>query len=142
MAISYYKQYEFDIRKSKSLIHQGFKTIIKGGLRIKKFSEELTSFIQEYPEVWEAHEKTGELVHSAGPLDKKTCHLIQLGMAASAQLHGAVRSHVTQAFEAGATREEIYQTILLTLNTVGFPKMIMTYGWIRELIERLEKEKS
>jgi len=81
-------------------------------------------------------------VHSAGPLDKKTCHLIQLGMAASAQLHGAVRSHVTQAFEAGATREEIYHTILLTLNTVGFPRMIMTYGWIRELIERLEEEKS
>jgi len=62
-------------------------------------------------------------------------------MAASAQLHGAVRSHTTQAFEAGATPPEIYHTILLTLNTVGFPRMIMTYSWVRELIERLEKEK-
>lgn len=34
----------------------------------------------------------------------------------------------------------LYQTVLLTLNTVGFPKMIMTYNWIRELLERLENE--
>lgn len=109
---------------------------------MKKFSEALTSFIEKYPEVWEAHEKAGEIVHTSGPLDKKTCHLIQLGMAASAQLHGAVRSHVTQAYEAGATREEIYHTILLTLNTAGFPRMIMTYSWVRELLDRLEKEET
>ena len=109
---------------------------------MKKFSESLTSFIQKYPEVWEAHEKTGDVVHSAGPLDNKTCHLIQLGMAASAQLHGAVRSHAAQAYEAGAAPEEIYHTILLTLNTAGFPRMIMTYSWVRELLERLEKEEA
>ncbi|KPQ44305.1 MAG: hypothetical protein MPEBLZ_01166 [Candidatus Methanoperedens nitroreducens] len=51
---------------------------------MKKFSDALTSFIEKYPEVWEAHEKTGNLIHTSGPLDKKTCHLIQLGMAASA----------------------------------------------------------
>ncbi|MCX9084767.1 MAG: carboxymuconolactone decarboxylase family protein [Candidatus Methanoperedens sp.] len=107
---------------------------------MKKFSESLTSFIQKYPEVWEAHEKTGNLIHTSGPLDKKTCHLIQLGIAASAQLRGAVRSHATQAFEFGVTPEEIYHTVLLTLNTVGFPKMIMTYSWVRELLERLENE--
>jgi len=107
---------------------------------MKRFSDALTSFIEKYPEIWEAHERTGGLTHSSGPLDKKTCHLIQLGVAASAQLHGAVRSHVTQAFEAGATPEEIYQSVLLTLNTVGFPKMIMTYSWVRELLERLENE--
>ncbi|KCZ70386.1 uncharacterized protein, gamma-carboxymuconolactone decarboxylase subunit like protein [Candidatus Methanoperedens nitroreducens] len=61
-------------------------------------------------------------------------------MAASAQLHGAIRSHVTQAYEAGATPEEIYHAILLTLNTAGFPRMIVAYSWARELIERLEKE--
>ena len=107
---------------------------------MKKFSESLTSFIQKYPEVWEAHEKTGNLIHNSGPLDEKTCHLIQLGMAASSQLHGAVRSHATQAFEVGATPDEIYHTVLLTLNTIGFPKMIMTYSWVRELLERLENE--
>ncbi len=28
----------------------------------------------------------------------------------------------------------------LTLNTAGFPKMIMTYSWVRKLLERLENE--
>lgn len=61
-------------------------------------------------------------------------------MAVSSQLHGAVRSHTTQAYQAGATSEEIYHTILLSLNTIGFPKMIMAYSWVKELLERLEKE--
>jgi AhpD family alkylhydroperoxidase len=107
---------------------------------LKTFSKSLTAFIAEYPSIWKAHEKTGSLVHGSGPLDKKTRHLIQLGMAAAAQLRGAIRSHAAQAYEAGATTEEIYQTILLSLNTLGFPKMIMTYSLVKELIERLKKE--
>jgi hypothetical protein len=39
-----------------------------------------------------------------------------------------------------ATSEEIYQTVLLSLNTLGFPKMIMTYSLVKELIDRMRTE--
>jgi AhpD family alkylhydroperoxidase len=114
---------------------------MQGDLKdLKTFSKALTTFIAEYPSIWKVHEETGSLVHSSGPLEKKTRHLIQLGMAAAAQLRGAIRSHAAQAYEAGATSEEIYQTVLLSLNTLGFPKMIMTYSLVKELIDRMRTE--
>lgn len=106
-----------------------------------KLSNTLKEFIEKYPAVWDIHEKTGNLIHDAGPLDKKTTHLIQIGIAASLKLHGAFCSHVSQAVKAGVTFEEIYHAILLLKNTAGFPMMIIAYSWVKEMQLKLEKER-
>ena len=60
-----------------------------------------TSFKDTYPEIWQAYDRLGGLVHDAGPLDKKTRELIKLGMAIGARLEGAVHSHTRRALEEG-----------------------------------------
>ena len=69
-------------------------------------------FIKSHSEITEAHQRVGDLCSKAGPIDIKTQHLIQMGVAIGAGSKGGVRSHARRALEAGATNEEIAQTVL------------------------------
>ncbi len=97
----------------------------------KKFEE----FKNKYPDIFNAYEKLGESVHAAGPLDQKTRALIKIGLSAGAQLEGALHSHVRRALEAGVTKEEIYQAILLALPTIGFPSMMAALSWADDILQ-------
>lgn len=108
---------------------------------MRKFSQTLIDFIEEYPEVWKAHESAGVASHSSGPLDAKTSHLIQAAAAASRQLRGSMHSHIVQAVEAGATPQEVMHMVVLLTNTIGFPGMMIAYRWAREILARIEAEK-
>lgn len=88
-----------------------------------------------FPEVLAAVENLGSTVRDAGPIDKKTSELIQLGVAAAAQSTGAVNSHARRALEAGATEEEIYHALLLLVSTIGFPKVAAALSWISETVD-------
>lgn len=90
-------------------------------------------FIKSHSEITEAHQRVGDLCSKAGPIDIKTQHLIQMGVAIGAGSKGGVRSHARRALEAGATNEEIAQTVLVSTTLIGFPAMIAAYGWIEEL---------
>ncbi len=92
-------------------------------------------FSETFPAVAEATQKVGQLCSETGPLDEKTRHLVQLGAAVGAQSKGAVRSHVRRGLDAGATKEEVLQTILLTTNLVGFPSMIAAFNWAMEVLD-------
>jgi 4-carboxymuconolactone decarboxylase len=91
-----------------------------------------TSFKDTYPEIWQAYDRLGGLVHDAGPRDKKTRELVKLGMAIGARLEGAVHSHTRRALEEGAKTEEIYHVVLLGLTTLGFPQMIAASTWVED----------
>jgi 4-carboxymuconolactone decarboxylase len=91
-------------------------------------------FVQRHEEVSEAYRKVGELCSEAGPLDLKTQHLIQLAVAVGASSKGGVRSHARRALDAGATEEEVFQTLLLSMTLIGFPAMIAAYGWVDEVV--------
>ncbi|MFW2365577.1 MAG: carboxymuconolactone decarboxylase family protein [Desulforhopalus sp.] len=90
---------------------------------------------KRYPEVISALETLGTTVRELGPLDKKTSHLIQLSAAAAAKSEGSVHSHTRRAKEAGATREEIYHTLLLLISTIGFPQAMAAISWCRDILE-------
>jgi len=90
---------------------------------------------KRYPEIIEALENLGTTVRGAGPLDKKTSHLIQLAAAAAAKSEGSVHSHTRRAKKAGATREEIYHTLLLLISTIGFPQAMAAISWCRDILE-------
>ena len=92
------------------------------------------NFREKYPEIWQAYDRLGGLVHDAGPLVKKHRELIKLGMAIGARLEGAVHSHVRRALEQGATREEIYHVVLLGLTTLGFPTTVATLTWVKDVL--------
>ena len=93
-------------------------------------------FITKFPALGEAHEKIAKAVESYGPLDRKTCELIKVGLAVGAGLETATRSHVRRALQQGASEAEIEQAILLAYNTCGFPRMVMAWQWARQQIER------
>jgi 4-carboxymuconolactone decarboxylase len=98
----------------------------------RKFEE----FKKKYPDISDAYEKLGELVHAAGPLDEKTRALIKIGISAGAQLEGALHSHVRKALEAGVTNEAIYQAILLALPTIGFPPTMAALSWVDDILQQ------
>jgi AhpD family alkylhydroperoxidase len=90
---------------------------------------------QHYPEVLEAVENLGQAARAARPLDSKTAHLIQLGVAAASGSVGAVHSHARRALKAGATGEELQHALLLLVSTIGFPKVAAALAWLQETLD-------
>ena len=91
-------------------------------------------FVERYPALGEAHEKIAKVVDQAGPLDRKCCELIKIGLSVGAGLETATRSHVRRALEHGASNEEVEQTILLAMNTCGFPRTVAAWKWAQEYL--------
>jgi 4-carboxymuconolactone decarboxylase len=89
------------------------------------------NFQEEHPYLFEAYEVLGETAAKTGPLDRKTRELVKLGMAAAYGSESAVHSHVHRAMETGASWEEIEQTILLGITTLGFPTMMAALTWAK-----------
>ena len=94
-----------------------------------------STFLDRYPDVAGAHEAVGRAVGAAGPLDLRTRHLVQLGVAVGAMSEGAVKSHARRAIEAGAGPDEVRHVVLLSLPTCGFPGVVACLGWVDEVLE-------
>jgi alkylhydroperoxidase/carboxymuconolactone decarboxylase family protein YurZ len=93
------------------------------------------SFKAKYPEIWQAYDRLGSLVHAAGPLAPKERELVKLGMAIGARREGAVHAHTRRALEQGAKPEEIFHVVLMGLTTVGFPSTIAAITWVKDELE-------
>jgi alkylhydroperoxidase/carboxymuconolactone decarboxylase family protein YurZ len=93
-------------------------------------------FVNRFPALGKAHEEIAKAVEAVGPLDRKTCELIKVGISIGAGLETATRSHVRRALQHGATEAEVEQAVLLAYNTVGFPRMVMAWQWTRQQIAR------
>lgn len=93
-------------------------------------------FQKEFPEISKAYEMLGRAVHKSGPLDNKTRALIKLAISTGARLEGAVHSHTRKALEVGCTKEEIKQTIMLALPTVGLPSTMAALSWVEDIIDK------
>lgn len=93
------------------------------------------NFVNDYPSIAEAYEKLGTEIHAAGTLDNKSRALIKLGISVGARMEGAVHSHTRKALDAGCTKEEIRQTVLLALTTTGLPNMMASMTWVNDILE-------
>ncbi len=100
-----------------------------------KYTKNFDWILENFKEVMEKQQDLGMTLREAGPVDKKTSHLIQLGAAAALRAEGSVHSHVRRALKAGATPEEIYHTIILLTSTIGFPATATALSWARDIIE-------
>jgi alkylhydroperoxidase/carboxymuconolactone decarboxylase family protein YurZ len=76
------------------------------------------------------------LVDKKGPLNRKTCELIKLGISIGAGLMSATQSHARRARQEGASLVEIEQAILLTMTTCGFPRTVAAWQWVRQALDR------
>ncbi len=101
----------------------------------KKLPSAYRRFAADHPRVIEAYETLGEATLTDGPLDRKTCELVKLGLAVGARLEGAVHAHVRRAREAGATADEIRHAIRLATTTLGFPSMMSALSWTNDVLE-------
>jgi alkylhydroperoxidase/carboxymuconolactone decarboxylase family protein YurZ len=76
-------------------------------------------FMKEAPEAAAAFNGLIQSLTMPNGLDQKTMQLIYIGIKASQGNVNAVSAHVPMAKQAGASREEIKNTILLTLTVNG-----------------------
>jgi 4-carboxymuconolactone decarboxylase len=103
---------------------------------MKQLPKRFTKFQKDFPEVAKAYEELGTAVHRSGPLNEKTRALIKLAISSGAGLEGAVHSHTRKAVEAGCTKAEIKQTVMLALPTIGFPATMAVLSWVEDIIEK------
>jgi len=79
----------------------------------------LDTFQHEAPEVAKAFDGLIDALKSTTGLDAKTKQLVYIGLKSSTGDSTAVLFHVKMAKKLGATRDEIKDTILITLTVCG-----------------------
>ncbi len=88
-----------------------------------------------HPEYLKAVEQVGNVVKEEGPINEKNAQLIQLAASIAIRSEGASHSHARRALEAGASKEEIRQTVLLLTNTIGFPNVMAGMTWVNDVMD-------
>ncbi|MDO6442035.1 MULTISPECIES: carboxymuconolactone decarboxylase family protein [unclassified Marinobacter] len=78
------------------------------------------------PDVMEGFGALHKASIADGALDSKTKELIALGIAITVRCDGCISFHVHDALTAGATREEIAETVSVAILMGGGPSMV--YG--------------
>ncbi len=101
-----------------------------------KLPAQYTGIQGRYQVVIAALEDLGKATKAAGPLDKKTSELIQLGAAAAVRSEGSVHSHARRALAAGASADEIRHAIMLLTSTIGFPTVSAALSWADDVLEK------
>jgi alkylhydroperoxidase/carboxymuconolactone decarboxylase family protein YurZ len=79
----------------------------------------LEAFYKEAPEVAKAFDEMVQSIRNTKGLDEKTKQLVYIGIKAALGDTTAVYYHVPMAKKSGATREEIRDSILITLTVCG-----------------------
>ncbi len=107
-----------------------------------KLPKTYKKFVSRFPELADCHERVAQAVDRIGPMDRKAQELVKIGICVGAGLESALRSHVRRATQAGATRDEIEQAIMLAMNTCGFPSTVAAWHWAQIQFERDQQEGS
>jgi alkylhydroperoxidase/carboxymuconolactone decarboxylase family protein YurZ len=90
-------------------------------------------FRERFPVLCKSLDSLAESAND-GPLDERTSRLVKLGIAIGAMAEGSVRSNARRALEAGATPEELFHVIALTVTTRGFPAAVAAYSWVEDVL--------
>jgi alkylhydroperoxidase/carboxymuconolactone decarboxylase family protein YurZ len=100
--------------------------------------EQYRDFLAAFPDLgraWEAIGKAGK----SGPLDARAARLVKFALAVGAQQEGSAHAGVRKARAAGVTREELEQVIALAAGTIGLPRVVAAWGWLRDEWPAAEK---
>ena len=95
----------------------------------------LSDFQQRFPQVWDTYVQLREACDQQGPLSARERELIKVGISAALRREGGLIAHIDLARDAGASPEQIYQTILLATGLTGFPTTLAAFGIARDHLE-------
>jgi len=102
--------------------------------------EILTIFKQDFPQVYAEHEALGREIHKmSGPLPEKIRWLMKVAISGASRHAIALETHILKAREAGATEEEIKHTLLMLIQTTGFPTFMEAYTVYKKMENRMGK---
>lgn len=87
-------------------------------------------------ELHKSYWRTHDLAMEAGVLDKKTKELIGLALVVSMQCDVCIAFHVRDCVSAGASREEIYEALNVTVMQGSGPAMVYA-GYAVEALDEL-----
>jgi 4-carboxymuconolactone decarboxylase len=95
---------------------------------MKDYYPMFAEFKTEHPDIFEKYEALGEYIHqNGGPLDEKTRWLVKVGISAASHHQNALGTHIARARDAGATEEDILQSLFLVIPTCGFPTFMEAF---------------
>jgi alkylhydroperoxidase/carboxymuconolactone decarboxylase family protein YurZ len=94
-------------------------------------------FQEESPEVAAAFNNLIEKIAKPSALDPKTKHLLYIAMKIVTGDQGAALAHIPFAKKLGATREEIRETVVLTLTVVGLKGINTTLASALETYDKV-----
>jgi len=101
---------------------------------MNEIHEAFKMFKKEFPAIHEANEALGKEIHeNAGPLPEKYRWLMKVAISGASGHSLALETHIARAKEAGAADDEIMQTILLLIQTTGFPTFMEAYSVIKNM---------
>lgn len=89
-------------------------------------------FTERFPGIaagWEQLGKAGR----EGPLDGRDVTLVKLALAIGGGQTGPVHSATRKALAAGRSMEEIEQVVALSASTLGLPRAVAAWTWIRDV---------
>jgi alkylhydroperoxidase/carboxymuconolactone decarboxylase family protein YurZ len=75
-------------------------------------------FKEEFPEVGKVFGQLYQTVSSKA-LDEKTKQLVYLGVLATARYSPAIKVHIRRAIDAGANKDEILESLMLSIPASG-----------------------
>ncbi|MCC6543030.1 MAG: carboxymuconolactone decarboxylase family protein [Nitrospirae bacterium] len=104
-----------------------------------KLPSQYVSIKKRFREYSDAIDNLGKSTKEMGPLDERTSQLLQLAASAAIRSEGAVHSHVKRALDAGASREEIYHSLILLTSTIGFPTVSAALSWADDVLSKRKK---
>jgi len=109
---------------------------------MRKLPVRFQEFTKKYPQLATAYEGlAGECRHS-GPLSERDQALVKLGIAAGSNMEGSVRSQVRKALDLGIQPDEIRHAVILSLVSIGFPRMMAALTWAEDILkEEISKGK-
>ena len=88
---------------------------------------------QQHQALVDAYESFGTACAEAGPLDARTVALLKLAISMGAGLEGAAHSHARKALAEGWTPDELEHAAMLCAPTIGFPTMMRSRSWVRDV---------
>lgn len=96
--------------------------------------DHFTSFKKAHPEVCEAFEDLGRLVHESGPLSERERRLVKLGIAIGVNTEGAVHSAVRHALGGRCSADDIEHVARLAITTLGWPRAMAALSWVGDVV--------
>lgn|ERR1700692_2743333 len=88
---------------------------------------------QQNPDLWAAFQRLGAEASRAGPLDARTRRLVHLALAVASESEGATHSHARRGLAEKLTADELEHVALLAITTLGWPRAMKGFNWVRDI---------